>query len=290
MTIGSLNAQIDIEIIEQEMTMSKGTQPAYIVEIPQAERKNIEKSWTKYIRQDTKSKVETEGEEIFIIGTMISKISNEPINIYSAVIEMDSTVKVISLFEIDSVFFSLPEGNKDINLEKTYHGIKNFLKDFVIDEYREAVMDELKEEELILKTLLKEMIAMEKNNVSFQKEIKELELKIKGSEEDIASLESEKARKMTEIESKKLSINSLSGDEILQDEAKKHLKLLEKEKKGIEKDIEKEHKNIVSYESGIIENNRSIERNLLNQDAKLKEISEQELVVESVTNKLEEIK
>lgn len=287
---GSLIAQVKIEIGEQEMTMSQGTHNAFIIEIPQAEGKIVKKSWSKYIRQDTKSKVEIEEEEIFILGTIISEISNEPINIYSAIIELDSTVKVVALFQIDSVFFALPEGNKDINIEKTYHGIKNFMKDFAIDEYREAVIDELKEEEIELKALLREMIDMEKNNVAFQKEIKEYELKIQRSNENIASLQNEKSRKVTEIESKKLAIGSLSGDKILQDEAKKQLKSIEKEKRRIEKSIEKEHKNIVSYESGIVENNRNIERNLLNQDSTLTEISEQELFIEKITDKLDNIK
>ncbi len=120
------SAQAPVVIIEKIVTMSKGEQPAFIVEIPQVTSENVEKSWMKLIRQNTKSKVSIENSEITILNTQIDEISKNPINIYSAVYQVDSAVKLVSLFEIDSSFFSFDGDKEDMNYERTYQGIDIF--------------------------------------------------------------------------------------------------------------------------------------------------------------------
>ncbi|NOX47205.1 MAG: hypothetical protein GXO89_09540 [Chlorobi bacterium] len=284
------HAQINIEVDELEANMSKGLQPAFVVEIPQAEDDVVIKTWSKYIRVDTKSKVRNEGEEIFILGTNIEKIHKGPINIYSYVFKKDSTEKLVAFFEIDSVFFSKDEASNSIENEKTYHGIKNFVRDFALGKYREAVALELKAEQKKLKDLTHDLEKLEKDNVSYQKEIKGKEQDILNAESEIGSMETAKTRMSEEIENQKLKVSSLSEDVVLQDMAKKKLKEQEKGKKGISKDIGKKQKNIVSYQSNIKEFNRLIEDNQEKQEAKLKEIEGQEDVIEKVTSKLQGIK
>jgi predicted nucleic acid-binding Zn-ribbon protein len=284
------HAQINILVQEQEVNMSKGLQHAFIVEIPQADNDAVIKTWSKYIRVDTKSKVQKAGEEIYILGTEIDQIHKGPINIYSVIFKKDSTEKLVAFFEIDSVFFSKDEASNSIENEKTYHGIKNFVRDFALERYREVVASELKDEQKKLKDLTHDLEKFEKDNVSYQKKIKENEQDILNSESEISSLEAAKTRKVEEVENQKLKVTSLSEDAVLQDMAKKKLKELEKEKKGINKDIEKKHKNIVSYQSNIKEFNRLIEDNQEKQEAKLKEIEDQEDIIERTTNKLQGIK
>jgi hypothetical protein len=284
------HAQINIIVEEQEVTMSKGQQPAFVVEIPRAENDVVVKSWSKYIREDTKSNVQKEGEEIFILGTQIDQIHIGPINIYSVVFKKDSTEKLVAFFEIDSVFFSKNDASNSIENEKTYHGIKNFVRDFALERYREVVAEELKDEQKKLKDFTHDLEKFEKDNVSYQKKIKENEQNILNAESEISSLEVVKTRKAEEIENQKLKVASLSEDAVLQDMAKKKLKEQEKDKKGINKDIEKKQKNIVSYQSNIKEFNRLIEDNQEKQEAKLNEIEEQEDIIENVTSKLQGIK
>ena len=284
------HAQINITVSEQEVSMSKGLQPAFIIEIPQADNDAIVKSWSKYIREDTKSKVQNANEEIFILGTQIDQIHKGPISIYSVVFKKDSVVKLLTFFEIDSVFFTKDEASNSIENEKTYHGIKNFVRDFAVERYREVVAIELKDEQKILKELNHDLEKHEKDNVSYQKKIKENEQDILNTESEISSLEASKLRKTEEIENQRITVSSLSGDEVLQSVANKKLKGLEKEKKGMDKDIEKKHKNIVTYQSNIKENNRQIEDNQQKQEAKLMEIKNQEMNIENTNNKLQRIK
>jgi flagellar motor protein MotB len=284
------SAQVPLEISGKTVTMSKGDQPAFIVEIPQVTAENIEKSWMKLIRQNTKSKVSTENGEIFILNTQIDEISDKPINIYSAVYQADSAVKLVSLFEIDSSFFSFDGDKEDMNYERTYQGIEHFLHDFAVTEYRDAVEEELKTENKELKKLNGDLQKLVKQTETFQKKIRQNESDSLNAEDQISSLEVDKQRKQDEIDSKKESMSSIAGDKELYDEAKKYLKSLEKQRKKIEKEIDKLKANIVEYHSDNVELKRSIVENNKKKEELLNEISKQQETVKKVTRKLENIK
>jgi chromosome segregation ATPase len=284
------SAQVPLEISGKTVTMSKGDQPAFIVEIPQVTAENIEKSWMKLIRQNTKSKVSTENGEIIILNTQIAEISDKPINIYSAVYQADSAVKLVSLFEIDSSFFSFDGDKEDMNYERIYQGIENFLHDFAVTEYRDAVEEELKTENKELKKLNGDLQKLVKQTETFQKKIRQNESDSLNAEDQISSLEVDKQRKQDEIDSKKESMSSIAGDKELYDEAKKYLKSLEKQRKKIEKEIDKLKANIVEYHSDNVEVKRSIVENNKKKEELLNEISKQQETVKKVTRKLENIK
>jgi peptidoglycan hydrolase CwlO-like protein len=284
------SAQVPVEISKKVVTMSKGEQPAFIVEIPQVTAENVEKSWMKLIRQNTKSKVSTENSEITILNTQIDEISDNPINIYSAVYQVDSAVKLVSLFEIDSSFFSFDGDKEDMNYERTYEGIEHFLHEFAVTEYKEAAEEELKAEDKELKNLNNELQKLVKQTESFQKKIKLNESDSLNAEDQISSLEIDKQRKQGEIDGKKESMSTISGDKELHDQAKKHLKSLEKQRKKIEKEIEKLMANIVEYHSDNVELKRGILENNKKKEELLDEISIQQETVIKVTGKLENIK
>lgn len=277
--------QHKIEVQQEIVTMSKGEQPVYTVLIPESNYEDVVDDWIKIIRQNTKSKVEELEHEIVILATEIKEITGKPINIYSAVIKEDSSIKIIAAFEIDSVFFSLNEENKTVHNEKTHHHIQNFLRDFAVDHYKEFVALELSNSEKLLKTKNKEYKEISKQIENNQKDIQENEQDIKNSQDLISSYEGENDRKQGEIDGKKESIASLSGDSDLAKQAKDQLKTLEKEKKNIQNKLEKENKNIVGYQSEIEEFNRQIEDLIEQQTAKKNEIEVQEDVVDSIRTK-----
>ncbi len=284
------SAQGPVKISGKNVTMSKGEQPAFIVEIPQVNIESVKKSWMKLIRQNTKSKVSTENSEITILNTQIAEISDNPINIYSAVYQIDSAVKLVSLFEIDSAFFSFDGDKEDMTYERTYRGIEHFLHDFAVTEYREAVEAELKAENKELKNLNNELEKLVKQSETFHKKIMQNESDSLNAEAQISSLEIDKQRKQGEIDSKKESMASITGDKELYDEAKKYLKSLEKQRKKIEKEIDKLKANIVEYNSDKVELKRSIMENEKQKEELLNEISKQQETVKKVTAKLENIK
>lgn len=285
-----LIGQAKIEVIQKSVKMSQGEQPAYIVMVPESNYDQVLKEWTKIIRQNTKSKVEETEHEIIIKGTQISEISENSMNIYSAVIKADSSVKIVAVYEIDSTFFSFTDEQPDLQTEKTHHHIKHFMREFAVKQYKYSVGVELSEAEKLLKTKNKELKELGKQNEVYQKEMKESEQNIKNSEDLISSYEQDNERKLSEINSKKESIASLSGNEDLSGKAKDQLKALEKEKRNIEDKLEKEQNNIVKYQSNIEDLTKYIEDNSEKQLEKKAGIDKQEDVVNATKIKLEWIK
>ncbi|MCF8378167.1 MAG: hypothetical protein K9H49_01240 [Bacteroidales bacterium] len=283
-------SQKKIEVTTETVSMSKGEQPAYIVQVPEANYDDVLKEWTKLIRQNTKSKVEEEGIEYVILGTEIESIINQPINIYSAIIKADSSSKLIAAFEIDSMPYVYNEENKDLQAEKTHHNIQHFMRDFAVEQYKNKVSEDLKNAEKDLKTKNKEHKDITKDIENNQKDIQESEQNIKNSQDLISSYTGENERKLSEINNKKESISSLSGDEELAKQAKDQLKTLEKEKRSIENKLEKENKNIVGYEADIQEAERNITNLQEAKKAKENEIRMQEEIVKKIERKLAGIK
>jgi hypothetical protein len=278
-----LNAQKKIEVTQENVTMSKGNQPAYKVIIPEANLDIVTKEWTKLIRQDTKSKVEVMGSELNITGTLIKEIYQEPFNIYSALVGADSAVKLFAVFEIDSMFFTAGENNNTLHGEKTDNAIKVFIRNFAVSQYKTAVQDKVDNEEKKLSKLNKEFEDLTKQVESDRKEIKENEQNIKNSQDAIAAYEKDNERKAAEIDAKKEANAIIKDDPELLKVAKNQLKDLEKEKSTIENNLEKEQKNIIKYQANIDELNRAIENNLITIEHKKIEITNQEAIVKEIT-------
>lgn len=281
-----ISAQQKIEVTEDSASMSKGDHMGFSVNIPQADHEVVVKEWSKAIRKNTKSKIEELGHEINITETHIHEVHHGSINLYSAIFKKDSSIKVIAFFEIDSVFFTFDEENPTIKNEKTYHGIKHFMRGFAVEQYQNAVQEELDNEEKILKDLNKEFDNLTKENENALKEIEENQQKINNSEDAIYTYETDNERKLDEINAKKESMTSFGGDKELLDQAKSQLKNLEKDKKNIENKLEKEKKNIVKYNANIDEANRLIMNNTETIEEIKVNIDEQEEVVKTVTTKL----
>ena len=285
-----LNAQKKIDIIQESATLSIGNQPTYQISIPDANLESVKKDWMKLIRQNTKSKIEETGSEMNITGTLIKEIYHEPFNIYSALIGTDSAAKLVAAFEIDSVFFSADEANKNIQNEKTGNAIKNFIREFAVNQYKIAVQVQVDKEEKNLSKLNKEFESLSKQVESDRKDIKGNEQSIKNSQDAIATYEKDNERKITEINAKKEAIADIKDSPEMQKTAKEELKNLEKEKKSVENSLEKEQKNIVKYQTNIDELDRAVENNLKLIEEKKIEITNQETVVKQVTNTLNGIK
>lgn len=285
-----LAAQTPVEVERKTVKMSQGEQQAYIVNIPETDFDEVTKDWKKIIRQNTKSKVEEVGQELVIKGTYISEIHNGSINIYSTLMKDDSAVRLVAVFEIDSVFFNFSEDTKDLHTEKTNNHITHFLRHFAVEQYRETVEEELEGEEKKLKDLNKEMNSLTKLREGYLEEIQENEQKIKNSEDVISSFEQDNVRKLDEINAKKATIASLADDPVMHDKAKDELKNFEKQKKNIENTLKKERKNIVKYNSSIEDYNRQIENNLELEEEMKAAIEAQEDVVNKVSAKLKGFK
>lgn len=283
-------AQQISQVSMETASISKGLQPAYIINIPNATVDAVVKDWEKIIRQNTKSKVEANAGEISILATQINEIYHVPINIYSLIYKEDTTIRVVAVFEIDSTFFDFNKLEATHANQKTQNQILNFMKNFAIAEYTKVVTGQVDFEEDKLGELNDGFKDLEKENESIQKEIKSNEQKIKNSQDAIQTFESENARMLLDIANKTDDVSRAAGDEVRQKKLKDELKSLEKNKKSVENSLEKEQKNIVEYESDIKSLKRDIEANEKSQEEVQANITVQQEVVKRVKAKLEGIK
>jgi len=282
-------AQVDFQLSVEERNMSKGEQISYMIDIPQADLKSVKKNWIKLLQEETKEKAIVTDHEIFIEGAIIKEIVQKPINVYSYVYEVDSIIRIYSFFEVDSVFFEYSGSENDIVGEKMYNGITNFKRKFATEQYIITVKDEMELEEKTLKTLLGDLKKLEKENENLHKEIKENEQHITESNDELNMLDADNERQIKSISSQREELASIS-DSDQKKIAKKELKNLENEKKKIGNKIEKENKKIVEYQASITKCESDIDKNLVLQEEKKKEIETQEVLMKAVTAKLDGIK
>ena len=93
--------EITVETITKDI--SRGKQPGLKIDIFQASKKDVANDWAKLIRKDTKSKVEEQDAEVFIIGAHIPEITVAPLNIYAVINDYIDHIEV-------NVFFETPDG------------------------------------------------------------------------------------------------------------------------------------------------------------------------------------
>ncbi|HPE57143.1 MAG TPA: hypothetical protein P5514_12230 [Bacteroidales bacterium] len=288
-SVSAQKSSIKFVVTENKLNTEKGEQPAYIIHIPDAGPDAVTKEWLKAIRGSSKSKPVQIENKIEITATEIEQIHDQPFNIYSMVYQVDTSVRVVAAFEIDSVFFVPPGDESDHEAMKTHNHIRKFMEDFAREQYHEVVANLLETEKDKLKDLEKEHKNEVKENENLKKEIRENEQNIRNSNDAITTYENDNARLLADITAKRDAIAGLSGDEALRDQAKDQLKSLEKEKKNIEGKLAKEQKNIVKYESNIEELNRQVEANEKQQETTRVSIEAQKERVKQVSDHLNQI-
>lgn len=171
-----LFSQVDIRVEEQSLGMSKGTQPAFVVTIPQVDLKSVDADFKKYIKKGTKGKVEEVSGEIILFGATNSKISPLAFDMYARVTQSSNGVVVSAWLSEGEGFVSSQSAPSKAVVFKQY------IRAFAVDEYKEAVKAEVKEEEKKLKDEQKKL-------EDFQKEEKKAESNIESHRAEIASRE-----------------------------------------------------------------------------------------------------
>jgi hypothetical protein len=283
------SSQVVIEVKTTKAQMSKGNQPCYVVQIPQAELKTVQQNWIKKLQEGNKSKVKELNQELVFIGAAKPELIADSINIYSILIQADSAIALNVFVEIDSAFFGPSEDKTLLANDKIDNDIKKYVRDFAVAQYRLAVEDELELEQKNLKTLENDLEKLEKEEDNLKKDNSSLENDIEDSEREINEIGRNITLKDQEIQTHNTSILSLSTD-VEKKAAQEKQKQLEKEKKGLEKDQGKARDNISSCKSKIEKNEKAIKDSEEQQNLKKDEIASQTNVVDQVQVKLNGIK
>lgn len=281
----TVNAQEVLPIDESTKANSKGTYPAYQIEIPGGSLKDISKNWQKYISTGSKAKVELLNGELILNGAVNSNISPNPFLIISKLMDIPGSVRLtVWLAEDESSYISKELGN-----DRHLTALK-FVRDFGIQEYRAIVNTLLKSEENKLKSLEKERENLIKEEERAAKKISENQRSIQRSNDAIATVNGDIQNTSYKISEQKYMVEKTVSDKNANKGAKQTLKSLENEKKRLQSKNEAEAKSIDKMNKEIRQAERTIAQSKEQQAGKTAEIETQKQKVKEVQLKLETIR
>ena len=277
--------QKQITLTEDTLPMSKGTQTAFIVEIPQATLIEVEKHWLKYVSNGSKGKATVVNGENLQPAAVNKNISPNPFNVYSKLLETTEAVKLTSWFTQNDTVFVSAQLNNDQDL-----AAQKYVRDFAIAEYQTAVKDELKGEQEKQKALEKELANLIKEQEKSAKKISESNRAIQKSNDNIATNNADIQSMSYKISDQKGMVERTAADANANKGAKQTLKDLENQKKKIQSQNENENKNIDSMNKTIREEERKIADLKEKANSKTAQIEQQKQKVAEVQTKLDDIK
>jgi predicted nucleic acid-binding Zn-ribbon protein len=280
----NLTAQKPITVYEDSVLVGNYMHPGLSVTIPEVDYQKTLKNWIKQIETSTKSKVISEDGLMTIFGAIVKKISPNPVNIYSRLINQDTLNKLMVCIELKKDQYLEPAlGDAQMTTAKDY------LKAFARDQYIEFIKDEVTVEEKKLKELNNEMNALENTNSKSQRQAKSGRSTISDKQELLALNNNELAQVTADLNQQR---TDLIGMEAGADKDTKaaQVKDLEKRKKKLQKEISNAEKKVKKAESSINQADRAIPLNESEQEAMRAKITQQEAVVQKFKDKLNTVK
>jgi len=241
-----INAQQPISVTEDSLDFGQSTMPSLSVNIPEADYEAVLKSWKKELESVSKSKTIINDNEISLYGANLKSVSPEPVNVYSRIAALDSSLLLTVAFE----------QKKDLYIEKTKNELtltkaKEYLKEFARNQYVDVAKDQANLEEKKLKDLEKELSSLEKEKSRLQKSIASDSSALFSENENIRIQKNELETVSAEIVEQNKQLTGPSSDPLRKDK-EKFLNDLEKRKKKALSSIESSQ-NKISKTSNEIE-------------------------------------
>jgi len=279
--ISLAKAQKPITITDDTIKFGNTLCPGIWVDIPEVNVEAARANWKKTIEKGSKSKAIINGSEITIFGALLKDISETPINIFSALKNNDSVVKLFVAVELQRDVFT------SIN-SKEHEQMKSMAKQFSKDQYIEVAEEQLSAQESKLKDLEKELASLRKDKKKLDEMIQSSNASIAQENYQIASV-----KKSIEVTDNALDAKSTELSTMANDDSKKavqsEVKNLQKEKKSNLKKISASENRISKANDAIKDSNNAISLNLKHQEDVSFKINTQKLEVKKYSEKLKTI-
>ncbi len=267
---------LQVKIVTAQM--SKGSQPAYVIEIPMTTLKDLQQAWIKKLQENIKVKVVDNKGELVLPNAVKLDISHDTISLYTHLLEKEGKIIMNVFLEIDSVFFAPVEDKSLLASDKTDSNLKNYLRGFAVEQYRLGAQTRLENEQKLLKTKENELDKLYKEEENLKKENSRLENEIEKTEREISQLDQEIELKNKDLLGHKSSMLTLALEGEKEAAADKE-KDMEKEIKKLEKERQKAKDDISDMKSSIEKNKEAIEDCEKEQTTKNEEITAQQSAV-----------
>ncbi len=281
------NAQEQITVKQSQITVPSGNVAAYSVIIPQAMQPVVLKDWSRLVinetgRKSRKKPVMTKS-EYSIDSVFIKQIAEEPLNITSSFMQKENGVEMLAAFNYKGLY--LDSSNQVMNERAS-----NYIRNFALGQYRDAVKFELENEKEKLEAMNEKLAQLVKENTKYKKNIASYTNDTIDLKQEIILQNKLKESKNQEIYQQEMNVSRAKGDPVNLKEQKKKLNAMKQDRKQISNKIKKNDKQIVSKVSDIENSKRQITLNEQEQERQKQAIESQMKVVEQVKEKLDRIK
>ncbi|HWB62058.1 MAG TPA: hypothetical protein VG603_01015 [Chitinophagales bacterium] len=279
----SLFSQKQVSVVIKTSAMSKGSQPAFEVDIPQTSLKDVERDWKKYLGVNTKAKVSETTGEILAKGASYPEISKAPFNIYSKVIATTEGVTLTAWFTPnDSIFFS--KGSEATAAQR-------FVRDFAVAEYYLAMRDQYQDERQKLEKMKDELEKQVRDEEKSNIKIADNKRAIARAQEDLATNANDQkdvAANITLQQTEVTKARSRSADALK--EADNQLKKMEDDLKKLKDKEESLHKKIDDWNKQNTAEARDVDNSEKAQKESQAAIEKQKQLIANLALKMKAIK
>lgn len=207
-----ISSQKKIEAIEQERNSSLGKQGAFVIDLPFANQKDIEKQLEKQLSTTVKPKITKEGNEVIYSGVVNSSIANEPFNLIAQFAENPTYLQVCAFFHLGGVDFISSSKNKE-----QYVIAKSWLESFAKEVTKNNYTKESDLESKKLKKLLNELQSLSEAENKALSKVEKAKSDNINKESLLIQNTKDQDLKNLQINQKKIDVEKLSatpGDEL----------------------------------------------------------------------------
>ena len=173
---------LSAQVVEEERSMTKGANNALIMLIPNADDKQTEKLWRKFMKSyGAKTKKVKKSEEWLSDNAEIGGVSADDVDVYATFEQTGDDVRMVAWFDLgDSYLASMTYPDR-------YPAGERVLIEFENVVYEDVVKGEIKEEQNSLKKLESSLKKAKKDKNRYEREIEQAKDKIAKAEANIES-------------------------------------------------------------------------------------------------------
>lgn len=184
------------DTLELSGLRAKGVQSSWSINLPNANKKLVQRVWADYARShfNSRPKYDRKAKEFVAEGAQVSEISGYPIDLVSRTTQMGNSVQFLLQVDMQGAMLE-----RSISPRRAA-GTDLILEDFAREVEREKVRLHLKDEEKNMRKLEYELKALKNANIRYHREIEFAEERIKRAKENIIKNEKDQEAAVRRIE------------------------------------------------------------------------------------------
>ncbi len=191
-----------IIVSDDTISMSKGLNHGFTIDLPNTTPKDLEKDWIKHLKEykGKKTKYNKKTKEYFTDNAKIKMMSSNTVDIYTIIAPTRGGTKIMVCYDLGGAFLSTT-----MHPESAKVG-KQILYDFAVKIKKEQAKQRIEERQDQLKDLENDMKKLEKDEDGIRKSIEDLKDKIAKLEQEVKDAKAKQAEKLKAIEDEKKAI------------------------------------------------------------------------------------